>query len=134
MNYFFSRTLEPRARVILTGNAAPRASAWLSVNENAWSPDSRAQFGEVLLRDNPDPIDSITIHVYQEPTGSYPGGAKSIDEFIGSAIALARWARKPLFLGEFGVSARVGSREKQEVALKDFWGAIRRHELLLSAF
>jgi hypothetical protein len=126
------RKLDP-ARVILTGNAAPRASAWHNVTENSWSADSRAQFGEILLRDNPDPIDSITIHVYQEPAGSYPGGAKSIDEFIGTASALARGARKPLFLGEFGVSAKVGSRGKQEEALKQFLNAIRRHEVPLSA-
>lgn len=127
-----ARKLDPE-RVIFTGNAAPRASAWHNVTENSWSADSRAQFGEILLRDNPDPIDSITIHVYQEPAGSYPGGAKSIDEFIGAAKALSKWARKPLFLGEFGVSAKVGSREKQQAVLEEFLGAICRHDVPLSA-
>lgn len=128
-----ARKLDP-TRVIFTGNAAPRASAWHNVTENSWLPDSRAQFGEILLRDNPDPFDSITIHVYHESTGSYPGGAKTIDEFVGVANALARWSRKPLFLGEFGVPANLGAREKQEAALREFLTAIRRHEVPLSAY
>jgi hypothetical protein len=121
-------------RLILSGNAAPRASAWHNVTENSWTKDSRAQFGEILLRDNPDPIDSITVHVYHEPGGSYPGGAKSIGEFIGAASALAKWAQKPLFLGEFGVSAKKGSLEKQKPALEEFLNAIRLSEVPLSAF
>ena len=46
----------------------------------------------------------------------------------------ARWAQKPLFLGEFGVSAEVGGREKQEAALQEFLNTIRRHDIPLSAF
>ena len=126
------RTLDS-TRVIFTGNAAPRRSAWHNVNEDSWSPDSRAHFGEILLRDNPAPIDSITIHAYHDPEG-YPGTTKTIDEFLGAANALARWAHKPLFLGEFGVSTQIGTREKQQAALQEFLEAIRRHRVPLAAF
>ena len=73
------RELDP-GRVIFTGNAVPRPSAWHNEAENSWKPDSRAQFGEILLRDNPDRINSITIHVYAAAEGSYPGQAKGIDD------------------------------------------------------
>lgn len=121
------------SRVIFTGNAVPRPSAWHNVAENSWSRDSKAQFGEILLRDNPNPINSITIHAYHNSDG-YPGDAKTIDELLGASSDLARWARKPLFLGEFGVSAKMGSRETQEAALQEFLQGIHRHRIPLAAF
>ena len=127
------RELDP-TRVIFTGNAAPRPAAWHNLNKNSWSLDSRAQFGEILQRDNPDPINSITVHLYPEDNGIYPGASKSIDEFMGAANEFAKRARKPLFLGEFGVSSEIGSRAKQEALFQQFLSSIQKHQIPLSAF
>ena len=127
------RKFDP-SRVIFTGNAAPRPAAWHNVNKNTWSLDSRAQFGEILLRDNPDPINSITVHLYSEANGIYPGASKSIDQCIAATTEVAKQGGKPLFLGEFGVSAELGSQKKQEAVFQEFLNAIQKHQVPLSAF
>lgn len=126
------RKFDP-SRVIFTGNAAPRPAAWHNVHEDSWALDSAAQFGEILLRDNPDPIDTITVHLYPDPAGKYPGQARSIDEFLGMAMAYAKQAGRPLFLGEFGVSRQMGSTEGK-ATFDEFVKAIRKHQIPLAAF
>ena len=81
-----------------------------------------------MLRDNPDPINSITVHLYPEDNGIYPGASRSIDEFMGAANEFARRARKPLFLGEFGVSAE-RIRQIEQVAMAKLRGSGRRLRL-----
>lgn len=127
------RKFDPE-RAIFTGNAAPRTAAWHNVNRNSWDTDSRDQFEEMLLRDNPDPINTLTVHLYPESSGSYPGNTKSIGEFFRAANASANRAGKPLFLGEFGVPAQVGSLKKQQEVLQEFLHAIREHQIGLSAY
>jgi hypothetical protein len=128
-----ARKFDP-TRIIVSGNAIPRPSAWHNVREKTWTADTEAQFGEVLLRDNPDPINTICVHVYRDAKGVYPGGAKSIDEVIGLAAKHAARAGKPLFLGEFGAQRQLGPREKQQAVFEEFLGAIEKHRVPLAAF
>jgi hypothetical protein len=121
-----------RERIILTGHAVPRNSAWHNLKERSWVADTGEQFGEILLRDNPDPFDTITIHAYPEKSGKYPGGARSIDELIGAASASAKQAGKPLFLGEFGTDKSLGERE--HALFEEFLAGIESHQVPLSAF
>lgn len=127
------RKFDP-TRAVFSGNAAPRSSAWHNVRENSWKPDSPAQFEEILLRDNPDPIDSVTIHVYPETSGNYPANTKSIDEFLATAQSIATKSRKPLFLGEFGAPRQIGPPEKQREILESLLNSIRKNQIPLAAF
>jgi hypothetical protein len=43
-------------RLILSGNALPRVSAWHNTHETNWVADTVEQFGEILRRDNWDPF------------------------------------------------------------------------------
>jgi len=81
-----------RTRMIVTGNSIPRPSAWHQMHEGTWAKDSPEQFAEMLLADNPDPVDTISVHVYEDAAGH-----------LAEALQAAKRAGKPLFVGEFGV-------------------------------
>ena len=123
-----------RTRLIISGNAIPRPAAWHNVNEKSWALDTEAQFAEILRRDNPDPMNTISVHLYRDAKGVYPGGAGSIDEFLGLAMKHAAGAGKPLFLGEFGTDRQAGPREKQQAIFEEFLAAIEKHRVPLAAF
>jgi hypothetical protein len=121
-------------RIILSGNAAPRPSAWHNVHQKSWTSDSVAQFGEVLLRDNPDPMNVISVHLYPERKGGYPAGAASVADAIGVASRCAASAGKPLFLGEFGVARQAGSRDQQQADFTELLETINAQPVPLAAF
>jgi hypothetical protein len=121
-------------RTIISGNALPRSSAWHNSREHSWKADSVAQFSEILRRDNPDPMNLLSIHVYGEKSGGYPGGAKSIEAIVGLASQVAQKSGKPLFIGEFGVPRQWGDRAGQESAFGEFLVAIEKHRVPLAAF
>lgn len=88
-------------RILTTGNSVPRPSAWHQWKEKSWTQDSQEQFAERLVLDNPDPIDVVSVHVYRDPMKRF-GREVGAAEFLKLAVAVARKAGKPLFVGEFG--------------------------------
>jgi len=85
-------------RIITSGNGFPRPSAWHQRQEGSWTQDTPEQYAEMLLGDNPDPMNAISVHAYED------------SERIRATMEIARKARKPLFAGEFGV---VGPRSPE---------------------
>lgn len=83
------RRHDPHRRIIASGNAFPRPTAWHQMTEKSWNKDTPEQYEQMLLADNPDPMDVISVHAYGE-----------VD--IKPSMQIARKARKPLFVGEFG--------------------------------
>ena len=127
------RRLDP-ARLIISGNALPRESAWHNSHEKSWTPDTADQFCEILLRDNPDPMNVLSIHLYRNSASNYPGGTHSLDAIVALAAQCAQRAGKPLFVGEFGAERSLGSLEKQKAAFTEFLAALERHRVPLAAF
>ena len=82
-----------KTRIITSGNAFPRASAWHNWREGSWTEDSTSQLAEMLTADNPSPMNVISVHVYESDATR-----------LASAVSTAATAKKPLFVGEFGVS------------------------------
>lgn len=80
-----------RTRIIVTGNAFPRPTAWHQMTEKSWTADTAGQRAEMLANDSPDPNDMLCVHAYED----YPR--------IPETMEIARTLRKPLFVGEFGV-------------------------------
>jgi hypothetical protein len=78
--------------MISTGNSIPRPSAWHQMHEGTWVKDSPEQFAEMLRGDNPNPVDTIGVHVYDDAAGQ-----------LAEALKAAKQAGKLLFVGEFGV-------------------------------
>jgi len=92
-------------RIIVSGNAFPRISAWHQAKEKSWTRDTREQFAEVLAADNPSPINTLSVRGYDVTMDI---------ERLAQAMAVAQSEKKPLFVGEFGVpgAATVESKEK----------------------
>jgi hypothetical protein len=100
------RQLDPR-RIIVSGNAFPRVSAWHQEKANSWQADSREQFAEMLAADNPSPVDTLSVRGYDLAT--------DIGR-LGQAMTVAQAERKPLFVGEFGVSGATTGKSKMMFA------------------
>jgi hypothetical protein len=80
-------------RLIISGNAFPRPSAWHQQHEGNWKLDAPGQWTEMLTADNPAPIASLSGRLYS--TNDLAG--------LAPAMALSRQLGKPLLIGEFGV-------------------------------
>ncbi len=80
-----------RTRIVCTGNSIPRTSAWHQMHEDTWAKDSPEQFAEMLTGDNPNPTDTISVHIYADAA-----------DRLAEALRAARRVGKPLFVGEFG--------------------------------
>jgi len=126
------RRLDPD-RLLLSGNALPRLSAWHNTHETNWVADTAEQFREMLRRDNGDPLNAISVHIY--PDDQLPAGAKSIPALLKILDAEAASIHKPLFIGEFGVSRqRAGSLDEQKKQFAALLAAIEQSDTPLCAF
>jgi len=125
-----ARWLDP-GRLVFSGNALPRVSAWHNTYEKNWKSDDAEQFREVFRRDNPGPMNGISIHIY--PGEPFPAGATNLAQAITLAAQEAVAAGKPLFVGEFGVSRRAGSIENQKRIFGELLAAIENAQAPLAA-
>jgi hypothetical protein len=119
-------------RIIISGNAAPRRSAYHNLTDHSWMLDTPRQFAQILLRDNPDPMGVTCIHAYPDAKNEYPGPANTIDAMLAAAGAAAAQAGKPLFVGEFGAPASLGP-QKERAAFDELLAALVKHRVPLSA-
>ncbi len=106
-------------RVILTGDSILRDSAWHHWQENNWKQDTPAQFAAMLAAGNPDPIDLVSIHLYDEAASR-----------LTAVLAAARALHKPVFVGEFGVK---GPRAESETEFRRLLTAIETNAVPLAA-
>jgi hypothetical protein len=91
------------------------------MHEMSWTRDTTAQFIEMLLGDNPDPLDTLCIHAYE---------ADDIAR-MGSATEAARTSGKPLFVGEFGVPGGDTPEARENLAKQ--LDALLAHKVPLAA-
>jgi cellulase (glycosyl hydrolase family 5) len=94
-------------RIIVSGNAFPRVSAWHQAKEKSWQRDTREQFAEVLAADNPSPMNTLCVRGYDLTTD-----IGRLDQ----AMTVAQAAKKPLFVGEFGVPGAATGESKMKFA------------------
>ncbi len=109
-------------RIIVSGNAFPRISAWHQAKEKSWTRDTREQFAEVLAADNPSPINTLSVRGYDLTTDI---------ERLAQAMTVAQAVKKPLFVGEFGVPGATTAESKEKFAA--ILAAIETHRVPLSA-
>ena len=102
-----------RRRVLSSGNSIERDSAWHNAHESNWKRDSRAQFQEIFLADQPAPLDLLSLHIYPHSVGTYFADEKV--EIIRACRQMAGAAHRPLYVGEFG-----SVNPKKEVERRDF--------------
>jgi hypothetical protein len=112
------RKYDPR-RIIVTGNSIPRGSAWHNWKEKQWTADTPEQFALMLRDDNPDPAGTICVHIYGDDA-----------KRLAAVVELSQRWKRPLFVGEFGVS---GPEEKSAPEFRALLGAIEKAEVPLAA-
>ena len=120
-------------RVLITGNAIPRPSAYHNTLEKSWTRDSAEQFEAILLRDNPNPFDTLCVHVYAKAKPDYPGGARDLADLIRSVQTVSARSKRPLFVGEFGAPRTLGE-DAERSRFKALVKAIEVNRVPLSAF
>ncbi len=110
-------------RLIITGNAFPRVSAWHQRAEKSWAKDTPEQFAQMLAGDNPGSVNSLSVRAYDT----------SDTDRLGAALGVAAQVHKPLFVGEFGVPGKptpesrkrfaeiLGRLESEQVPLAALW-------------
>lgn len=109
-------------RIVISGNAFPRPSAWHQVAERSWKRDTPVQFAEMLAADNPSPINTLSVRGYDL--------SDDLNR-LNRAMTVARAAKKPLFVGEFGVSGASTTEAKQN--FKAILVAIETNQIPLAA-
>lgn len=120
------RSIDP-SRAIDSGTTIPRPAAWHNANGQPRQRDSEAQTYAMLSRENPDPINLLSVHVYQKPQKLSPYGPETVGQFIARFARYAAEAGKPLFIGEFPTRNRDQANEyiraikDNHVPLAAFW-------------
>jgi len=121
-------------RIISSGNSLPRPSAWHQWKEKTWTQDSEEQFAQRLLLDNPDPVNVVSIHLYDASAGRFGRDGVSVEELLSLAVRAAARAGKALFVGEFGAASRPPDGEKGARArFAAILAAIEKAEVPLAA-
>jgi hypothetical protein len=132
------REIDPK-RAISTGNSLPRILADLQRRTlQGGDPDSRAQFRANLALVNPDPIDTLSIHLYRADMryrfGLYNA---TYDDVLAEAMKVSAAEKKPLLVLEFGSSLRHDGLNTPDSVRADFevkLKAIVDNRVPLSAF
>ena len=109
-------------RIIMSGNATPRTSAWHQAHEMSWKKDTPEQFAEMLAADNPSPMNTLCVRGYDL--------TNDLDR-LAPAMRVAQAVKKPLFVGEFGVPGAPTAESRKHFAA--ILAAIETNHVPLSA-
>jgi hypothetical protein len=115
------RRYDPQ-RIIVSGNAFPRVSAWHQAKELISQRDTRSQFADMLAADNPTPINTLCVRGYDLTTD-----IGRLDQ----AMTVAQATKKPLLVGEFGVPGHLTEESKAKFAM--ILSAIETNRIPLAA-
>jgi hypothetical protein len=112
-------------RIVESGTTLPRPAAWHLAHGEGWKRDTVEQGFSTLLDLTPDPMDVLSVHVYEKAKEHYPqaGGTQGV---IGLVMKQAQAVRKPLFIGEFPV--------KDQAQTQEYLHAMEANRVPLSAF
>ncbi|MBT7095619.1 MAG: cellulase family glycosylhydrolase [Bacteroidetes bacterium] len=89
-------------RIIITGNSEPRKYIWNNIHGTLWKTDTREQYREILLRDNPEEINTISIRAYYNSGDELPIETTDFNDFLAIIKPWADSVGKPIVVGEFG--------------------------------
>jgi hypothetical protein len=108
-------------RLILSGNAFPRPTAWHQKHEHSWGRDSESQWSEMLRDDNPNPMRSVSGRLYTTNDLA----------LLPWASRMAREIRKPLVVGELGVPGALTAESLRR--FREWLDALDTHQVPLAA-
>ena len=111
-------------RIVESGTGMSRPAAWHMARGQPGRDNAEQSFSS-LLNLTPDPMDMISVHVYEKAKSNYPG-AQSTADVLRLLTRAAAAAGKPLFVGEFPV--------RDPAQTQEFIQAIEAARVPLSAF
>ena len=120
-----------KSRPVFSGDAIVRSSAYNNKYNNTWDADSMDESEEMLRSDNPDPIDTITIHAYKEAMLAFKW-ANGISDAFMIAKRVADSEKKPVFVDEWGVPDSMCESENRK-DMEEILAAIKAAKIQLSA-
>lgn len=96
-----------RSRPLISGHSHPRPNAWHNAHENSWEADDREQWREMLLRHNPDPMNTLGVHLYGDEEATLDCGVWAADypQYMSAVRQVAKARSLPIFVGEFGIAS-----------------------------
>ena len=127
--------IEAIADIANTIRANDATTAILSGNAGPWNVSVAALDGYegILQRFNPDPINTISLHIYSYPTNNVwcRQGFAPLGDIIGAAKKVARHTRKPMITGEIGVSSELSTYDSDYDILMQHLGSAEAPQLSL---
>ena len=120
-----------KTRPVFTGDAIIRSTAYNNRYKRTWDKDSAEESKIMLREDNPDPIDTITIHAYKDAMLAFKwtGG---ISESFQFAKAVSDSVGKPIFVGEWGIPNSMEDPENIRY-MEEIVSAMKAAKIQLSA-
>ncbi|MCF7816676.1 MAG: cellulase family glycosylhydrolase [Kiritimatiellales bacterium] len=96
-------------RFITSGDSRPRRTAYNNWQFHTWNVDTRAEIVQVLPMDNPTPINTVSMHIYQPTDPYFLDDPVYIGPVTGDYAAFLSFFKQqsdllgqPLFVGEWG--------------------------------
>jgi len=87
-------------RLIENGCSIGGDNSWHKYTENSWTQDTPEELGLMIKARNPDPINLIDVHCYDELKGKAKLRNNEMER-LDWAVAAAQKLSKPVFVGEF---------------------------------
>ncbi|MFA6174538.1 MAG: prolyl oligopeptidase family serine peptidase [Kiritimatiellales bacterium] len=96
-------------RFISSGDSRPRQSAYNNWKYHRWTVDTRAEIVQVLPMDNPSPMNTVSLHIYQPTDPYFADNPVSIAPVTGDYAAFMTFFKQqcdlmgqPMLVGEWG--------------------------------
>lgn len=131
----FAKTVRQfdKYRMLSSGNSMPRASAYHNSNNKSWNVDTRQQTQQIIKRDNPDPINTLSVHFYAD-NEFFKRKKIKYSNFINNLKDVSKAEKKPIFIGEFGLCNGTGiSLSKASGEFKQLLQVMKKGKIPLAA-
>jgi len=120
-------------RPVFTGDSIPRFCAFNNVKSATWKGDTLEEFKEIFLRDNPDPIDTLSIHAYEDGMNTFVFAKDDYDKMMSICMEISTEIKKPLFIGEWGIAGDIANDIELMKKVDLMVNSIKQNNVQLSA-
>jgi autotransporter-associated beta strand protein len=125
-------------RFICSGDSRPRPTAYNNWKYHNWDTDTRAEIVQVLPMDNPAPINTASLHIYQPTAPYFADDPVSIAPVTGDYEAFLTFFRdealslgQPMLVGEWGAPGD-GTSDDEKTTFNRFLQALVDTEIQMS--
>ena len=117
-------------RFISSGDSRPRQAAYHNWKYHNWTVDTKAEIAQVLPMDNPAPMNTVSMHIYQPTDPYFADDPVSLAPVTGDYQAFLAFFKsqcdllgQPMFVGEWG-SAGDGTSADEKTTFNRFMQAL----------